>query len=181
MSEAITSGAASIRQNIHLVKNVMLPIDLIPIRAVLVSMVGEVVSIFLVMLLLIWNHDLGWCILLLPIVIFLQLLFLIGCVLILSALVVALPDLINFINLTMLLLMFISPIGFKPEMVPENFMALIYLNPVYYMTEAFRSAMIASHNIDWIALVIYISICCSTYIVGCAFFKRFKNVLVDYE
>ena len=35
--EAITAGAVSIKQNIHLVKNVMLPIELVPVRAVLVA------------------------------------------------------------------------------------------------------------------------------------------------
>ena len=35
--EAITLGAVSIKQNIHLVKNVMLPIELVPVRAVLVG------------------------------------------------------------------------------------------------------------------------------------------------
>ena len=48
LSEAITSGAVSLRQNMHLVKNVMLPVDLVPVRTVLVSLVGEVVSILIV-------------------------------------------------------------------------------------------------------------------------------------
>src|SRR6185295_8106709 len=34
--EALTTGALSIKQNIHLVKNVMLPIELIPVRSVIV-------------------------------------------------------------------------------------------------------------------------------------------------
>lgn len=181
MSEAITSGAVSIRQNIHLVKNVMLPIDLIPVRAVFISMVGEMTSIIIVLALVLWNQDLTWRIGFLPIVVGLQVLFLIGCVLVLSALVVALPDISNFVNLAMMLLMFISPIGFKPDMVPPGFGPLLYLNPVHYMTNAFRTAMLDSHPVDWTLLGIYTAICCATFALGSAFFRRFKNVLVDYE
>lgn len=181
MSEALTSGAVSIRQNIHLVKNVMLPIDLIPVRAVLISLVGQGVSILLVLALVIWNGTLSYQIALLPVVVFLQMLFLIGCVLILSALVVALPDIANFVNLGMLLLMFISPIGFKPEMVPPGFQPIIFLNPVHYMTDAFRMAMLSDHMLDWQSIGIYVGMCIVVFALGCAFFRRFKNVLVDYE
>ena len=43
--EALTTGALSIKQNIHLVKNVMLPIELIPVRSVIVGMASQFVSI----------------------------------------------------------------------------------------------------------------------------------------
>src|SRR5262245_45696519 len=48
--EALTIGGLSIKQNIHLVKNVMLPIELVPIRSVIVGMASQFVSICLVLL-----------------------------------------------------------------------------------------------------------------------------------
>jgi lipopolysaccharide transport system permease protein len=49
--EALTTGGLSIKQNIHLVKNVLLPIELVPVRAVLVGMASQFVSIGLVLVL----------------------------------------------------------------------------------------------------------------------------------
>jgi lipopolysaccharide transport system permease protein len=181
MSEALNSGAVSLRQNMHLVKNVMLPVDLIPVRTVLVALTGQVVSILIVALLVLGDENMSWRFLLLPVVIALQVLFLLGCVFVLSAVVVALPDVANFVNLSLLLLMFISPIGFKPEMVPGGFQAMIYLNPVYYMTEAFRTVLLANHPVNLEVLGWYALICVVTFALGCAFFRRFKNMLVDYE
>ena len=43
--ESLTTGALSIKQNIHLVKNVMLPIELIPVRSVIVGMTSQFVAI----------------------------------------------------------------------------------------------------------------------------------------
>src|ERR1700730_4201513 len=76
--EALTTGALSIRQNIHLVKNVMLPIELIPVRSVLVGMASQFVSIGLVLVLLAGDRTLTWHVLWLPAVVALQALWLVG-------------------------------------------------------------------------------------------------------
>ena len=64
--EALTTGAMSIKQNIHLVKNVMLPIELIPIRSVLVGMASQFVSIGLVLMLVAADQSLTWHVALAP-------------------------------------------------------------------------------------------------------------------
>lgn len=179
--EALTIGALSIKQNMHLIRNVMLPIELIPVRAVAVGLASQSVALVILFGLALVNGSLSVHLLWLPAVILLQAVFLIGLVLIVSALAVALPDVSYFVNLGVLLLMFISPIGFKPDMVPESFALLIYLNPVYYMTEAFRSSVLSNHVIDITSLGIYTLICLVTFALGCTFFGRFKGVLVDYE
>src|SRR6266536_3547461 len=56
--EALTTGGLSIKQNIHLVKNVMLPIELIPVRSVIVGMASQFVSIGLVVLLVVAGRSL---------------------------------------------------------------------------------------------------------------------------
>src|SRR4051812_9144813 len=119
--EALTTGALSIRQNIHLVKNVMLPIELIPVRSVIVGMASQFVSMALVLLLVAGTGALSWHVLWLPVVVALQVMWLGGLTWVLSSLTVALPDITYFINLFVFLLMFLSPIGFKPDMLPSKF------------------------------------------------------------
>jgi lipopolysaccharide transport system permease protein len=179
--EALTAGALSIKQNMHLIRNVMLPIEMIPVRAVAVGLASQGVALVILFALALANDSLSVHLLWLPVVILLQALFLIGLVLIVSALAVALPDVSYFVSLSVLFLMFISPIGFKPDMVPAGFAPLIYLNPVHYMTDAFRSSVLSNHTIDITNLGIYTLICILTFALGCAFFRRFKGVLVDYE
>jgi lipopolysaccharide transport system permease protein len=179
--EALTTGALSIKQNIHLVKNVMLPIELIPVRSVIVGMASQFVSIGLVLLLVAGDHLLSWHVLWLPIVVVLQIAWLVGLTWILSSITIALPDVTYFVNLFVFLLMFLSPIGFKPEMVPARFRVVLYLNPIYYMTEVYRDAMLNGH---WPSLrvgIVYVTMCAVTFAGGSAFFERFKSVLADYE
>jgi homopolymeric O-antigen transport system permease protein len=179
--EALTTGMFSIKQNIHLVKNVMLPIELIPVRSVIVGMASQFVSIGLVLLLVTAAWSLSWHVLWLPAVIALQILWLAGLTWILSSITVALPDVAYFVNLLVFLLMFVSPIGFKPDMVPAGFRFMIYLNPIYYMTEMYRDSMLEGHWPSRSVLVTYVVMCAATFALGASFFERFKGVLTDYE
>ena len=68
MIDAISLGAVSIKQNIHLVKNVMLPIELVPVRAVLVASVSQAVGLAVVILLSALNGTLTLHVLWLPVI-----------------------------------------------------------------------------------------------------------------
>jgi len=179
--EALTTGALSIKQNINLVKNVMLPIELIPIRSVIVGMASQFVSIALVLLLVAADRSLSWRVVLLPAVVILQVMWLAGLTWVLSSITVALPDITYFVNLFVFLLMFLSPIGYRPDMVPQGFGWIIYLNPIYYMTEMYRGTMLNSVAVTRLVAVVYVSMCVATFALGSAFFERFRGVLTDYE
>lgn len=179
--EALTTGALSIKQNIHLVKNVMLPIELIPVRSVLVGMTSQFVCIGLVLALVVAGNALSWRVVLLPAVVILQLMWLVGLTWIVSSLTVALPDMSYFVNLAVFLLSYLSPIGYKPEMVPPGFGFIIYLNPIYYLTEMYRGSILSGQWPSSQVTVIYVVMCLVTFAMGAAFFERFKGVLTDYE
>lgn len=179
--EALTTGTLSVKQNIHLVKNVMLPIELIPVRSVIVGMASQFVSIALVLVLVAADRSLSARAVFLPVVVVLQVMWLAGLTWMLSSLAVALPDITYFINLFVFLLMFLSPIGYRPDMVPQGFGWVIYLNPVFYMTEAYRSTILSDVRAPlWVA-VAYAVMCVVTFALGSAFFERFRGVLTDYE
>lgn len=179
--EALTTGALSIKQNIHLVKNVMLPIELIPVRAVLVGMASQFVSIGFVLILVTGSGSLSPHVLWLPLVVCLQMMWLVGLTWILASITVALPDVTYFINLFVFLLMFLSPIGYRPDAVPEAFRWVVRLNPIYYMTEVYRDSMLYGRLPAWPVAVVYVVMCVATFALGSAFFERFKGVLADYE
>ena len=179
--EALTTGALSIKQNMHLVKNVMLPIELIPVRSVLVGMASEFVSIGLVLILVAGARSLSWHVALLPLVVVLQVMWLAGLTWMLSSITVALPDITYFVNLFVFLLMFLSPIGYRPEMVPQGFAWILYFNPIYYMTEMYRGTMLSGASPTAPAVVTYVVMCIATFALGSAFFERFRGVLTDYE
>lgn len=181
LSEGITSGCVAIKQNIHLVRNVMLPIELLPVKAVVATAVAQGVSLVILLGLAALAGSTGINVLLLPVIWLLQLAFTTGIVWVLSVLAVALPDVGYFTNLGMLLLLFISPIGFRPDMVPARFEFMVYLNPVHYMIEAYRWTVLQAPPNRPLDFVVYCVLCLGSYVVGSVFFRRFKEILADYE
>jgi lipopolysaccharide transport system permease protein len=179
--EAVNASVLSIKANMHLVKNVMLPIELVPVRTVLVALSGESIGLVLVTLLAAVNGEVGPNLAALPVAVLLQAVALFGVAWIVAGLGVALPDTSYIISLLMFLLMFLSPIAFEPTMVPEALRFVVYGNPVYYMLEVFRDCLIAGRQADlrlWAAHAVMSGL---LYLVGAAFFRHFKSVLVDYE
>jgi ABC-type polysaccharide/polyol phosphate export permease len=144
-------------------------------------MTSQFVSLALVILMLAGSGDLTLHILWLPLVIALQLMLLIGLTWILAGLTVALPDVTYFVNLFVFLLMFLSPIGFRVEMVPPNFTWVVHLNPIYYMIEMYRDSMLNGTWPEPLAVAVYAGGALLSFAVGATFFRAFKGVLVDYE
>lgn len=179
--DAITLGSVSIKQNIHLVKNVMLPIELVPVRAVLVASATQAVGLAVVILLSALNGSLTLHVLWLPIVWALQILMLFGVVWILSSIAVGLPDISYFINLFLFLLMWVSPIGFTVDMVPANLAAVLYLNPVYYLLDVYRDSLLLGRFPSPHVALVYVGLSLLFFAVGSAFFRAFRSVLLDYE
>jgi lipopolysaccharide transport system permease protein len=179
--EAATSGCLVLRQNLHLVKNVMLPIELLPVRAVAVSLASQMVSL-MVLLLLLASHgyaSVHW--LWLPVVLGLQVMLLLGLVWILSVICLVLPDMSQLVNLGVFFLMFVSPIGFRPDMVPPALQLVLHLNPIFYLTEAFRASLFYGGLPGTTLAAGYATISLAVFFGGAAFFRKFKDVLVDYE
>lgn len=181
MSEAIQAGTQSIKQNIHLVKNVMLPIEIVPVRAVAAALVGQVVSLVIVAGLAAMNGSLSAAIVMLPLVFALQFLFLLGITFILSAVALVVQDISYFVNLSLMLLMFLSPIGFRADMLPKGYEIVVWANPISYLLDAYRAALLSNQTMSVNSSLIYVAISIGFFVIGATFFQRFKSVLVDYE
>jgi lipopolysaccharide transport system permease protein len=180
--EVIGTGTVSVKQNIHLVKNIMMPIELIPIRSTMIGLIGELVSLAVLLALLGINGSLSLHVLWLPVALLLQFCFLLGIVYVLSAVAVSLPDISYVIGLILTLLMFISPIGYQPEKLDSHLVIpLVYLNPVAYMIEVFRDCLFYGRFPSPLTIIVYVLISVGSLVGGIAFFTRFKNVLIDYE
>ena len=179
--DGITSGTLAIRQNMHLVKNVMLPVELLPVRNVLVAMAAQVAALAIVLVLVAWNGNLGAGIVLLPVHLLVQFVFIVGLALILSSVAVVIPDVSYVLNIVLFLLMFLSPIGFRPEMVPAEFQWVLHLNPVSYMIGVYRDTILGGGVPEPGTWAVFVTLAVVSFVAGSAFFRLFRGVLLDLE
>jgi lipopolysaccharide transport system permease protein len=180
--EVSSVATASLKQNMHLIKNVIMPIDLIPVRTVMMAMLTQSVGLFVLLCLAALDHDLALrTILMLPLALAIEFCFLLGFALIYAPLGVLIPDINHFIGTLMLFLMFISPIAFDASIVPPQLHFVMFFNPAYYMIETFRVAILAHRAVDWRIVAIFAACALAVLLLGATLMRRFKSVVIDYE
>lgn len=181
LMECAGQATVVIRQNIHLIKNVMLPAQLIPARVALMAMIMQIPGLIILLVLSAIDQNLSWKISLLPIVLLIQFVFLLGLAFHLAALGGLLPDLQNGINIILIFLLFISPIAFPPDLVPESAKLVIQMNPVSYLISMFRGVLLERQPLDLAALGVAAVIAGALLWSGYSFFSRYKSYIIDNE
>jgi lipopolysaccharide transport system permease protein len=178
-SEALGSGVSSVTSNSALVKNTLFPIDLVPVKTVLVSQATQVVGTGLLLIVLTFMGKITIWVLLLPIIWVLQILFSIGLIWVLSSLNVFLRDIQNTISVVILMLMMVSPIAYTADMVPSNLRTILLFNPLYYLIISYQSSLMLGMFPDGWIFWILAALAFGVFWGGYMFFIRMKLVFVD--
>ncbi|MBV9019071.1 MAG: ABC transporter, partial [Alphaproteobacteria bacterium] len=113
-SEALLNGVSSVVANKSVLSNTVFPVDLIPVKAVLLAQITMVCGLTVVILGDLLLGRLTRWILLVPVILAFHILFLIGVVWILSLINLVFRDLQNIIGIITMYLMIASPIGYTP-------------------------------------------------------------------
>ncbi|MCB9109933.1 MAG: ABC transporter permease [Anaerolineales bacterium] len=141
-SEVLGKASTLIVNNANVVKQVVFPVEVFPIKTVLAS-IGTFI-IFLVLLTiyaLVANGFIPWTYVLLPFLVILQTFAMIGVSYLLSAIGVYFRDLKDFVQIFNSIAFFVMPILYLPEAVPSALRLMLYLNPLSYMIWVYQDAL----------------------------------------
>ncbi len=141
-NEASSMAMSSILGNASLIKKVYVPKYLFPTAKVCSSFVNLLTSfIALTIVVLATRTPLSWTIILVVFPILYVFLFSIGMGLLLSALVVSFRDMIHLYGVILTGWMYLTPIFYPMEILPEPVRQLIKLNPLASIIEMFRGVL----------------------------------------
>jgi lipopolysaccharide transport system permease protein len=180
-SEAVNSSASSVRQNLTLLKNAVFPIEFVPIKFVGAALVGLFTSLAILLVMTLPTGYFGWHVLYLPVAILGLFLFAASVAWTVSAIAVILPDIMQVVNIALLLLMFLSPVGYSIDMVPEQARLLVYLNPLTYLIESFRYAILGMRFLPMWTDAVFIAVSLAGAALAGTFFRRVSPIFADYE
>ncbi|RYG35371.1 MAG: ABC transporter [Burkholderiales bacterium] len=178
-SESLTNGASAVVDNKSLVKNTLFPIELVPVRVVLVAMIGMTVGLTMLIGVLLGRGHVLPTQLFLPLIIIPHLLFMIGFTWLLSIAAVFFRDILNLVHPINLFLMMISPIGFTREMIPAEILPLMQFNPLYYIIMVYRG-MLYTGDVPWDLLGVFSIASVVVFFLGYYAFSRLKVICADY-
>ena len=177
--EALLAGTTSLSANRAVLLNTVFPAELVPLRAVLVSHVSTAFGVAILILVTILLGHGSFALLLVPLWLLLQMMFVAGVTLLLSLANLALRDIQQLLGFAAMILLIASPVSYTPEMVPSRLVFVIYMNPFSYFVLSLHD-MFFGRLPPASILVASVVLGLGSLCVGFATFRRVKQVFLDY-
>jgi lipopolysaccharide transport system permease protein len=179
-SEATSTSLSSIVSNPNLIHNTSFPAPILPVKAVLSSLVGQAVGLMLLLVLLAATNRVSVHWLFLPVALCAQILLSLGLGWVLAVLNVFVRDLGHAVSHLLLFLMFVSPIAYTREFLGQSPLRLMLdLNPLSYLINLYRDPLVYGHLPRTVDLVGASLVGLAAFLLGFRFFVRIKPYLAD--
>ena len=179
-SECVSRAPFLIISNSNYVKKVIFPIDVlvwVPIGSAIFHLcLGLIPWALLVFL---FGGEISYLVVLLPLVFLPLMLLTVGVSWFLSALGVFIRDVGQVVGVGVQLLLYLGPIIYPREVLPERFQWLMYLNPVTVPVEQFRNILNFGLAPDLWALSVYTLVAFLVAYLGRLFFEKTRHGFAD--
>jgi lipopolysaccharide transport system permease protein len=152
-ADTLGKSTTALSGNANLVKQVIFPLEILPVRGVIASCfnLGIYSALFLVYL-VIRYRCLPWMCLLLPVLFAVQVLAMSGTACVFACVGGYFRDLRELVQLFVSVGLYLMPIVYVPAMVPRVLEPLLYLNPFSYMSWCYQDAYYfgrVEHPLAW--------------------------------
>lgn len=182
LQEILGKASTVIISHANLVKQLVFPIAILPIKSVISSLINQLIFLLiLVIYVTLAFQKINATFFLLPILLFIQTLMMIGIAYILSAIGVYFKDIKDFVQIFTVIGVYLLPIFYLPEQVPQVFQPLLYINPFSYIIWCYQDALYFGkfqHPLAWIIAIILSHIIFAIgYKIFCKLQVMFGNLL----
>lgn len=180
-SNALSECSNSLILNSSLVSKVYFPRLIVPASTVIVSFVDFLISASILVALMAWYQYVpDWRMLTLPVFIAIAFAAAMGAGLWLAALNVEYRDFRYVVPFIVQFGLYISPVGFSSEVVPERWRLLYSLNPMVGVIDGFRWAILGeSSGIYWPGFSLSIALVLVLLASGVWYFRKMERTFAD--
>ena len=139
----ITTSLSSLSDSGYLIKAVYFPREIVPLSIVLSCLLHFLITfLFVFPILLIYGYLPQWSYLSLPLIIFLQTVFIFGLSLFLSSIHVYFRDLRYILDVVLMGWFWLTPVVYPTTLIPESYLFLYKLNPMTLFVTAYRDVLL---------------------------------------
>lgn len=173
-----TQGSNCLYQNQDLIRKLPFPKLILVLSKSLVGLVEFSItfSIF-ILLFLYYGQELYLQVVFLPLTILFLCLFSLGSALFLNALTLKNRDLNHIVPFFVNFGIWLTPVFYPVQILPESFKNLIYINPIAAIIQMFRWSMFNEPLNAWV--IIGLSLSLIIFIVGLLSFKKMEDKIID--
>jgi lipopolysaccharide transport system permease protein len=158
MQAAIVRGPGALISSANLVKQVVFPIEILPIASVIAATVPHLPSLGVVMVYKLLVGGLGWIVTLLPVVFAIHFILAIGLSFALAAITPFFRDLREIVIVFMSVVMYLMPTVYLPDWMPRILRPIIYLNPFSYVVWVYQDVLFFGsfrHPYAWLVMLLF--------------------------
>jgi lipopolysaccharide transport system permease protein len=169
-----------VTSNANLVKQVVFPLEVLPVKTVLTSLVPMGVSLaVLVAYVLATYHGLHATYAILPLLVMLQVVWMTGLAYALSAVGAFIRDTRELVQIGALVSMYLTPIFYLPEAVPALFRPILYFNPFSYLIWCYQDALYFGRFEHWWTWIVMPGLAVTSFAIGYQVFRKGKVMFGD--
>jgi teichoic acid transport system permease protein len=183
INQTITLGSNSVYSKIQLVAKMKFPVSVLPVTAIVGNLYTFLILMVILILLLLLNGVTpGIYLLQLPYYIVCMFFLLLGITLLLSTVTTIIRDIQNLVQYVMRMMLYVLPILWNVDELPELFVDIFRLNPIFYIIEGFRFSFLGG---EWfyqdIAYMLYFwLITFLILLMGSFVHIKFRHKFIDY-
>ncbi|NES18040.1 MAG: ABC transporter permease [Symploca sp. SIO3E6] len=180
-ANSLSQSSNSLINNANLISKVYFPRLIVPSSAVIVSFVDFMISGIILLGLMAWyNFVPSWRIVTLPLFMVIVFAASMGIGLWLCSLNVKFRDFRNIVPFIVQFGLYISPVGFSSNVVPEQWRLLYSLNPMVGVIDGFRWAILGgSSNIYWPGFMVSLTLVSLFLLTGIRYFRNTERTFAD--
>jgi len=179
-ADGITRALTAVPEQAPLVKRMRFPSEILPLHQILVALALESLGlVILLAALILAGRQPGWPMLSLAAIVIPQFLFTAGVGWAVGALSVLVPDTRQVVSFGLMFWMYATPIVYPLSLVPERLRWMYLLNPMAYLVEAYRGAVL-DHQVPQLApFALFCAVSVVVFIAGYRVFNRLKYEFAD--
>ena len=180
-STSFNDSSNSLITNSSMLTKIYFPRIIVPASTVIVNFIDFLISFIIFMGLMFWYHYIPpWTILMLPLFFLWVVLISIGIGFYVAAVNVKYRDFKYIVPFVVQFGLYISPVGFSSNIVPEKWRLLYSLNPLVGIIDGFRWAIIGNTNSIYLpGFLLSIAMTILFLLFGIIYFRRVERVFAD--
>lgn len=180
-STGLSSSAAVLVGNSNLITKIYFPREILVYATIIAKIVDFLYScIVLIAFLIIFKIPIHLYILWVPVIFFIQLILMTGISLLVAAFNLFYRDIQYLLNLIILVWMYLTPVMYPVEIIPERYRFVFSLNPMSVIINAYREVIIGQGNPNWNSISLAFLVSLSIFIISFLIFKKLEGKFADY-
>ena len=180
LAEVLNRAPTLILSNPSYVKKVVFPLEILPVVAMGSALFHALVSLLvLVMAMLLTGAGISSTALLLPLILLPLVILVLGGAWFLSSLGVYLRDVGQTIGVITTVMLFLAPVFYPIDALPEQYRPWLYLNPLTFVIEQARAVLVWRHAPNYPGLVLYWLVAVAVAWGGYLWFQKTRRGFAD--